>query len=80
MNTLSMAALSSIFNFGIWFFGEGSGSYHVDDLVSNITASLGIQFGDVSVESLPLGFLLFRIVLFVGGVGLLDQTEVGHCL
>lgn len=54
--------------------------YHVNDLVSNITDSLNIQFREILVESLPLCLLLFWIVLLVGTVGSLDQTEIRCCL
>lgn len=66
-----MASLSSGFSCAS-LSTESFASYHVDDLVFNTTAGLIIEFGDLLVESLPLGLLLFRVVLLVVSICSLD--------
>ena len=77
VHTFTMAALPCGLKYSKFFLSTGGfRSYQVEDLVSNSTASLKIQFGDLSMESLPLGGSLFRIVVLVGLVCSPDQTEI----
>lgn len=47
------------------------------NLVLHITRTLKIQAKDLVCESLPLGFLALGVKLRIGGVALVDKSEVG---
>lgn len=53
---------------------------HVEDLILNISTALTVQAEDFVLKALPLGFLVFGVVLAVCVVCLIDKTKVCGCL
>ena len=82
VHTFTMTALSSCLSIQRFnLLNRDFGSYHVDDLVSNaIARRRRIQSGNLLAKSLPLAPFPVRIILVVGIVCPLDQTEIGCCL
>ena len=53
---------------------------HVQDFVLDVPPALAIQAEDLVLEALPLGLLVFGIVLGVCVIRLVDETKVCRCL
>jgi hypothetical protein len=53
---------------------------HIKDLVLDVSTALTVQAEDFVLEALPLGFLVFGVVLAVCVVRLINKTKVCGCL
>ena len=53
---------------------------HIENFVLDISTALAVQAEDLVFEALPLGFLVFGVVLCVCVVCLADETKVCSCL